>query len=100
MPHFYNVFPPNLQQWALEQSVFFTASAPTYGRHVNLSPEAIPSTTFAILDESHAAYIDLTGSGAETISHIYENGRVTACSAVSPTNLASCVYFALVVWWS
>jgi hypothetical protein len=37
----------------------------------------LPSSTFSILDPNLVAYIDLTGSGAETISHIYENGRFT-----------------------
>lgn len=57
--------------------MFCTASAPLRGRHVNLSPKGVPSTTFAILDENHCAYLDFAASGAETISHIYENGRVT-----------------------
>lgn len=77
MPHFYDTFPEHLQHWALNQSIFFTASAPINGRHINLSPKGVPSRTFGIFDQNHAAYVDLTGSGAETISHIYENGRVT-----------------------
>lgn len=36
-----------------------------------------PSTTLAILNQNQIAYLDATGSGCETISHIYENGRVT-----------------------
>lgn len=36
-----------------------------------------PSTTFAILSQNQVAYLDATGSGCETISHVYENGRVT-----------------------
>jgi hypothetical protein len=47
------------------------------GRHVNLSPKGLPSTTFSIFDPNHAAYVDATGSGIETISHLYENGRIT-----------------------
>ena len=37
----------------------------------------MPSSTFTVFDSNHAAYVDATGSGSETISHIYENGRVT-----------------------
>lgn len=77
MPHSYPSLPPSLQKWALEQPMFCTASAPLRGHHINVSPKGVPGTTFAILDENHAAYLDLVGSGAETIAHIYENGRVT-----------------------
>ncbi len=51
--------------------MFCTASAPLRGHHINLSPKGVPGTTFAVLDENHAAYLDLAGSGAETIAHIY-----------------------------
>ena len=64
-------------QQALAQQVFFTASAPLSGKYVNISPKGLPSSTFSIFDANHAAYIDATGSGSETISHVYENGRVT-----------------------
>ena len=77
MPHAYPSIPPNLQQWALEQPMFFTTSAPLRGRHINLSPKGEPGTTFAIPGENHVACLDLAVCGAETISHIYENGRVT-----------------------
>lgn len=62
---------------ALAQPLFFTASAPLTGSHVNTSPKGLPSATFTIFSPNSAAYIDATGSGSETVSHIYENGRVT-----------------------
>ncbi|KAI9809778.1 MAG: hypothetical protein M1825_000211 [Sarcosagium campestre] len=77
MPKFYDSIPDDLRRWALVQSVFFTATAPLAGQHVNLSPKGLPSSTFSIFDGNHAAYVDATGSGAETISHVYENGRIT-----------------------
>lgn len=77
MGKFYDSIPDNLRDWALCQSVFFVASAPLRGRHVNLSPKGLPDSCFAILDSNQAAYIDSTGSGCETISHVRENGRVT-----------------------
>jgi len=77
MPVFYNHIKPELSTWALDQPLFYTASAPLVGAHVNISPKGLPSSTFTIFDPTHAAYIDATGSGAETISHVYENGRVT-----------------------
>jgi predicted pyridoxine 5'-phosphate oxidase superfamily flavin-nucleotide-binding protein len=57
------------------QRVFFVATAPTDGGHVNLSPKGLE--TFAILDPNTVAYLDLTGSGVETIAHLRENGRIT-----------------------
>lgn len=77
MPQFYDHFPDHLQEWALRQPLFFTSSAPLTGRHVNVSPKGLTSSTFAIFDRNHAGYVDATGSGVETISHIYDNRRVT-----------------------
>src|SRR5579859_5582071 len=57
------------------QSIFFVASAPLDAQgHVNLSPKGVDS--FRILGPSTVAYLDLTGSGVETIAHLKENGRV------------------------
>ncbi|TVY43341.1 Pyridoxamine 5'-phosphate oxidase family protein [Lachnellula occidentalis] len=77
MPKFYDSISPDLADWALSQPLFFTASAPNTGKHINISPKGLPSSTFTIFSPTSCAYIDATGSGAETISHIYENGRVT-----------------------
>ena len=57
------------------QHVFFVATAPNEGGHVNLSPKGYDS--FRVLDEHRVAFLDLTGSGAETIAHVRENGRIT-----------------------
>jgi Pyridoxamine 5'-phosphate oxidase len=57
------------------QRVFFVATAPTDGDHVNLSPKGLD--TFAVLDPNTVAYLDLTGSGIETVAHLRENGRIT-----------------------
>jgi hypothetical protein len=59
------------------QPVFFVASAPWAGDHINVSPKGHPSRTFSVLGPNTVAYLDATGSGCETISHVYENGRVT-----------------------
>ena len=65
-----------LRAWMLEQPVFFVATAPlAAGGHVNLSPKGLPGS-FAVLDERRIAYLDLTGSGVETIAHVRENGRI------------------------
>jgi len=62
------------------QRMFFVATAPldANGR-VNLSPKGLD--TFAVLDPKTVAYLDLTGSGVETIAHLRENARITICFA-------------------
>jgi hypothetical protein len=57
------------------QAVFFVGSAPLDpAGHVNISPKGLD--TFRILGPTSVAYLDLTGSGVETIAHIKENRRV------------------------
>ena len=59
-----------------EQPVFFVATAPTGSDgHINLSPKGVGGT-FRILDETTVAYLDLTGSGIETVAHLRDNGRI------------------------
>lgn len=77
MVHFYKSLSEDLRVWALQQQMFFIASAPLNGQHVNLSPKGLIQSTFHIFDSNHAAYLDTAGSGVETISHIYENKRAT-----------------------
>jgi hypothetical protein len=77
MVKFYPSLTPDLSEWCMSQPLFYIASSPTYGSHINISPKGLPSTTFSILSPNKAAYIDATGSGAETIAHLYENGRCT-----------------------
>ena len=71
------------------QAVFFVASAPS-GRDgcVNLSPKGY-TDTFVVLDEHTVAYLDLTGSGVETIAHLRDNGRITLmfCAFEGPPNI-------------
>ncbi|RFU77639.1 pyridoxamine phosphate oxidase family [Trichoderma arundinaceum] len=65
----------DLARWVEQQPVFFTGSAATHGPHVNVSPKGLDAH-FAVLGPNQCAYIDRTGSGCETISHAYENGRL------------------------
>ncbi|MCJ1428426.1 hypothetical protein MMC29_006336, partial [Sticta canariensis] len=101
MVNFWDSIPDNLRDWALEQQVFFTASAPLAGRHVNISPKGLPSSTFTIFDPNHAAYVDGTGSGCETISHVYENGRITImfCSFLTMPRIMRFFCMGKVVEW-
>jgi hypothetical protein len=72
----YDSIDDRLARFIGDQHVFFVATAPLAGDgHVNLSPKGLES--FAILDPGTVAYLDLVGSGAETIAHLRENGRIT-----------------------
>jgi Pyridoxamine 5'-phosphate oxidase len=77
-----------LTKFIARQSVFFVATAPCLspagdsmggsgsGGHVNVSPKGYRDT-FAVLGPHRVAYLDLTGSGAETIAHLRQNGQIT-----------------------
>jgi hypothetical protein len=75
MARVYDAISDELAEFIGAQSVFFVATAPADGGHVNLSPKGLD--TFAVLDANTVAYLDLTGSGVETIAHLRENGRIT-----------------------
>jgi hypothetical protein len=86
----YDLLDERLRRWIADQHVFFVATAPSgSGGHVNLSPKG-HADTLAILDERTVAYLDLTGSGAETIAHLRDNGASPSCSAPSPVRRGSC----------
>jgi hypothetical protein len=67
---------PEIETFVAAQHVFFVATAPAGSEgHVNCSPKGLD--TFGVLGRHEVAYLDLTGSGAETIAHLRENGRIT-----------------------
>ncbi|GLE54345.1 pyridoxamine 5'-phosphate oxidase family protein [Mycobacterium montefiorense] len=66
----------SLREFIESQAMFFVATAPSEGGRINLSPKGY-SDTFAVLDEHTVAYLDLFGSGVETIAHLRDNGRIT-----------------------
>lgn len=74
-------------EWMEAQHVFFVASAPSAGGHVNVSPKGYD--TFRVLDPHRVAYLDLTGSGAETVAHLRDNGRLTImfCAFAGPPRI-------------
>jgi hypothetical protein len=58
------------------QHVFFVGTAPDSPEgHLNVSPKGLD--TFLILGPRSVAYLDLTGSGIETVAHLRQNGRIT-----------------------
>lgn len=64
-----------LRDFIADQRIFFVASAPLSPHgHLNLSPKGLD--TFRVLGPRQVAYLDLTGSGVETVAHVRENGRL------------------------
>ena len=75
MGNSYDEITPKLSTWIERQRIFFVATAPLAGDgSINCSPKGMD--TFRILGPRDVAYIDLTGSGVETIAHSRENGRI------------------------
>ncbi len=76
MSKVYDAIDSALARFIDAQHLFFVATAPLdESGHVNLSPKGLQS--FRIIDPKTVAYLDLTGSGIETVSHLRENGRIT-----------------------
>ncbi len=61
--------------WIRQQPLFFVATAPLeVDGYVNCSPKG--GDALRIIDPVTVAYQDVTGSGAETIAHLRQNGRI------------------------
>ncbi|MSO19572.1 MAG: pyridoxamine 5'-phosphate oxidase family protein [Acidobacteria bacterium] len=66
----------DLKQFIEAQKLFFVATAPTGTEgHINVSPKGHDS--LRILGPKSLAYLDLYGSGIETVAHLRQNGRIT-----------------------
>jgi len=65
----------SLREFIGQQGMFFVATAPSEGGRINLSPKGYRDT-FAVIDDHTVAYLDLFGSGVETIAHVKENSRI------------------------
>jgi Pyridoxamine 5'-phosphate oxidase len=75
--------------WIARQSMFFVGTAPSGADgHVNVSPKG-PIGTLKVIDDHTVAYLDIVGSGAETIAHLRENGRICVmfCSFEGPPRI-------------
>ena len=76
MGKLYDHITDGLAAFIKRQHIFFVATAPLEeDGHVNVSPKG--QDTFAILNSHAVAYQDFSGSGAETIAHLKQNGRIT-----------------------
>src|SRR5215217_303860 len=89
MARVYDRIDDHLRGWIARQPLFFVATAPrSDDGHVNLSPKG-PIGTLRVLDDHTVAYLDVVGSGAETIAHLRENGRIVVmlCAFSGPPRI-------------
>jgi hypothetical protein len=78
-----------LRAWIGRQALFFTGTAPLASDgHVNVSPKG-PIGSLRVLGPRTVAYLDIVGSGAETIAHLRENGRIVImlCAFTGPPRI-------------
>ena len=79
----------HLETWIGKQALFFVGTAPLDAEgHVNVSPKG-PIDSLRVLGPTTVAYLDVVGSGAETIAHIRENGRIVVmlCAFSGPPRI-------------
>src|SRR5215207_8925038 len=77
------------RKWIAKQALFFVGTAPLAQEgHVNVSPKG-PIGSLRVLDDHTVAYLDVYGSGAETIAHLRENGRIVVmlCAFEGPPRI-------------
>ena len=89
MAHVYDRIDERLRAWIARQPLFFVGTAPRADDgHVNVSPKG-PIGTLRVLDDRTLAYLDVVGSGAETIAHLRENGRIVVmlCAFEGPPRI-------------
>src|SRR6478736_1032883 len=76
MAKVFDAIDDKLAAWIGRQRMFFVGTAPSGdGGHVNVSPKG-PIESLRIVDPHRVAYLDVIGSGAETIAHLRDNGRI------------------------
>jgi hypothetical protein len=77
------------RDWIAKQSMFFVGTAPLDGEgHVNISPKG-PIGSLQVIDDHTVAYLDVVGSGVETIAHLRENSRIVVmlCAFQGPPRI-------------
>lgn len=76
MGHVFEAVDDAIRQFIEAQPMFFVGTAPAGPDGlVNISPKGYRDS-FAVLDGHTVAYLDLFGSGSETIAHVRQNGRI------------------------
>jgi hypothetical protein len=89
MARTYDEIDETMRGWIARQPMFFVASAPlAEDGHVNVSPKG-PGGSLRVLGPRQVAYLDIVGSGAETIAHLRENGRIVVmfCAFEGPPRI-------------
>ena len=89
-----------LRGWIDRQALFFVGTAPlSADGHVNVSPKG-PIGSLRVLGPRRIAYLEVTGSGSETIAHLRENGRIVVmlCAFDGPPRIVRLHGRAEVVW--
>ncbi|MEY2441701.1 MAG: hypothetical protein QOJ46_1127 [bacterium] len=89
MGKIYDEIDESLARWIGAQALFFVGSAPIAADgHVNVSPKG-PIGSLRVIGPREVAYLDIVGSGAETIAHVRENGRIVVmlCAFEGPPRI-------------
>lgn len=53
---YFDAIPDFLPEWAMQQQVFFIASVPLSGQHINLSPKGLSASTLRVSDPNRVAW--------------------------------------------
>ena len=89
MGKLYDEIDERMARWIGAQALFFVGSAPLEADgHVNVSPKG-PIGSLRVIGPREVAYLDIVGSGAETIAHLRENGRIVVmfCAFEGPPRI-------------
>jgi hypothetical protein len=89
MAKLFDAIDDTLRAFIEAQPMFFVGTAPSGdGGHVNVSPKG-GSNLFRVTGPHGFAYVDLLGSGIETIAHLRDNGRIVLmfCSFSGPPKI-------------
>ena len=90
MGRIYDGIDDHLRDWIARQPLFFVGTAPLGRRRPRqrLARRA-RSASLRVLDDHTVAYLDVIGSGAETIAHLRENGRIVVmlCAFEGPPRI-------------
>jgi len=70
----YETIPEKLARFAMDQKIFFIATA-MEGDDVNLSPKGV--APLKVIDEKTVLYADYHGSGNKTAEHLQSGGKAT-----------------------
>jgi hypothetical protein len=89
MARVYEGIDDHQREWIARQPLFFVGTAPLDAEgHVNVSPKG-PIGSLRVIDAHRVAYLDAMGSGAETLAHVRENGRIVVmlCAFEGPPRI-------------